>query len=170
MHNATHNAVPNAVHNVRLLTPHKWRSVKALIHAAACLPTGSSWGRRTRTLSENEAKPYLQTVMRFLRSTATFLFDAFFDVRPIAIALWTQAASIRWSLNASSREPPTPPFGPKHTKHTPHTLLHHRTTWTFPQMMLWISFQSTWHASLCAHTCSNLLLHPAPLFTQSTKI
>lgn len=68
-----------------------------------------------------KTNPYLQTVMRFLRSTATFLLDAFFDVRPIAIAVWMQDASIRWSLNTSSREPPTPPFGPKHTIHTPQT-------------------------------------------------
>lgn len=78
-------------------------------------PDGDGDGRCLKT------KPYLHTVMRFLRSTAMFLLDAFFDVKPIAIAVWTQAASIRWSLNASSREPPTPPFGPKHTKHTLHT-------------------------------------------------
>lgn len=85
-------------------------------------------------------KSYLHTVIRFFRSTATFLLDAFFDVRPIAIAVWTQDASIRWSLNASSREPPTPPFGPKHTLHT-HTHTHHSTNCTFPRitdMMLWI--------------------------------
>jgi len=33
---------------------------------------------------------YLQTVIRFLRSTPTFLEDDFFDVRPIAIAVWRQ--------------------------------------------------------------------------------
>lgn len=84
--------------------------------------------------------PYLQTVMRFLRSTATFLFDAFFDVSPIAIAVDTQEDSIRWSLSASRREPPTPPFGPKHTNTHTHTSLSYSTHSTFPytaQCRLW---------------------------------
>lgn len=38
---------------------------------------------------------YLQTVMRFFRSTATLLAEAFFDVRPRAMAVWTQPDSIQ---------------------------------------------------------------------------
>lgn len=38
---------------------------------------------------------YLQTVMRFFRSTQTLRADAFFDVRPIAIAVCIQPDSIQ---------------------------------------------------------------------------
>ena len=63
---------------------------------------------------------YLQTVMRFFRSTPTLRADAFFDVRPIAIAVWMQPDSIQrrprglFGIRAQARTPPSPPVSYKH--------------------------------------------------------
>lgn len=63
---------------------------------------------------------YLQTVMRFFRSTPTLRADAFFDVRPIAIAVWMQPDSIQrrprglFGIRAQARTPPSPPVSYKY--------------------------------------------------------
>lgn len=65
---------------------------------------------------------YLQTVMRFFRSTATLRADAFFDARPIAIAVWMQPDSIQrrprglFGNRAQARTSPSyqhPPWEPR---------------------------------------------------------
>lgn len=77
------------------------------------------------TLADNTAcrrcrDVYLQTVMRFFRSTPTLRADAFFDVRPIAIAVWMQPDSIQrrprglFGIRAQARTPPSPPVSYKH--------------------------------------------------------
>lgn len=64
---------------------------------------------------------YLQTVMRFFRSKPTLRADAFFDVRPIAIAVWMQPDSIQrrprglFGIRAQARTPPS--AGPVSYKH-----------------------------------------------------
>lgn len=64
---------------------------------------------------------YLQTVMRFFRSTPTLRADAFFDVRPIAIAVWMQPDSIQrrprglFGIRAQARTSPS--SGPVSYKH-----------------------------------------------------
>lgn len=66
---------------------------------------------------------YLQTVMRFFRSTQTLRADAFFDVRPIAIAVWIQPDSIQrrprglFGIRAQARTSPS--VGPESYKHPP---------------------------------------------------
>lgn len=81
-------------------------------------------GRATRAAAETPGRGrcrdvYLQTVMRFFRSTPTLRADAFFDVRPIAIAVWMQPDSIQrrprglFGFRAQARAPfpslPVPP-------------------------------------------------------------
>lgn len=69
-------------------------------------------GRRCRDV-------YLQTVMRFFRSTPMLRADAFFDARPIAIAVWMQPDSIQrrprglFGIRAQARTPPSPPVSYK---------------------------------------------------------
>ena len=64
---------------------------------------------------------YLQTVMRFFRSKPTLRADAFFDVRPIAIAVWMQPDSIQrrprglFGIRAQARTPLS--AGPVSYKH-----------------------------------------------------
>lgn len=64
---------------------------------------------------------YLQTMMRFFRSTPTLLAEAFFGVRPIAIAVWMQPDSIQrrprglFVIRAQARTPPS--AGPVSYKH-----------------------------------------------------
>lgn len=64
---------------------------------------------------------YLQTVMRFFRSAPTLRADAFFGVRPIAIAVWMQPDSIQrrprglFGIRAQARSPPS--TGPVSYKH-----------------------------------------------------
>lgn len=59
--------------------------------------------------------------MRFFRSTPTLRADAFFDVRPIAIAVWMQPDSIQrrprglFGIRAQARTPPS--AGPVSYKH-----------------------------------------------------
>lgn len=66
---------------------------------------------------------YLQTVMRFFRSTQTLRADAFFDVRPIAIAVCIQPDSIQrrprglFGIRAQARTSPS--AGPESYKHRP---------------------------------------------------
>lgn len=62
---------------------------------------------------------YLQTVMRFFLSTPTLRADAFFDVRPRAIAVWRHPDSMQprprglFGILGQARSPPSPPVSYK---------------------------------------------------------